>query len=139
MAPTIEQVMLGLEARLDTIPGLRTSATVRDAINPPFAMVGPPDIPEYRETFKRGRYRLQFTVTVLVSKVVDRVGQMRLAAFASPTGASSVPSAIEADKTLGGIVEECWVTAYRNLGSEDVGAIGYYGGVFDVAVISAGV
>lgn len=42
MAPTIEQVMLGIEARLDTITGLRTSEYSADQINPPQAIVGVP-------------------------------------------------------------------------------------------------
>lgn len=138
MAPTILQVMDGIEARLATIAGLRTAAHVEDAINPPAAVVGVPDIGEYRATFGRGRFQLDPTVTVFVSAAYSRAGQRLLAAYADVTGATSVPAAIEGDRTLGGIVEECHVLDFRVLGLEEVGAIGYYGGVFSLRVVATG-
>lgn len=131
--------MLGIETRLATISGLRTSEITPDQINPPQAIVGVPDIPEYRLTFGRGRFQLAPTVTVLVSAALDRIGQLKLASYANATGASSIPAAIEGDRTLGGIVEECFVEDFRVLGFEEVGAIGYYGGVFQLRVVAPGV
>ncbi|PXY25152.1 hypothetical protein BAY59_24305 [Prauserella coralliicola] len=137
-APTIEQIMQGIEARLQTISGLRTSPYVKDTINPPFAVVGVPDIPEYHMTFKKGRFRLAPTVTVLVSAALDRVGQMKLAGYANPTGPTSISSAIEGDRRLGGVVEECFVSNFRVLGVEEINAIGYYGGEFELTVVAEG-
>lgn len=139
MAPTIEQVMQGIEARLETIAGLRVTAYIADQVNPPAAVVGVPDIPDYRLTFGRGRFRLAPTVTVLVSASLDRTGQAKLASFANPTGSTSIPAAIEGDRTLGGVVEECFVSSFRVLGLDEVGQIGYYGGVFDLSVVAPGV
>lgn len=137
-APSIEQVMTGIEARLATIPGLRTAPYVKDSVSVPFAVVGVPDIPEYRITFGKGRFRLTPTVTVLVSAALDRVGQLRLAAYANPDGVSSIAAAIEGDRTLGGVVEECYVSSFRVLGMEEVGAIGYYGGLFELEAVARG-
>ncbi|MEU8379776.1 hypothetical protein [Streptosporangium sp. NPDC048865] len=139
MATTIADLMLGIEARLATVPGLRTSAIAPDQINPPTAIVGVPPIEAYRETMRRGTYVVEMTVTVLVSAAIDRVGQMLLAEYASPVGERSIPAAIEADRTLGGIAQECVVDSFRPLGLEEYGAIGYYGGTFGLRVAASGI
>lgn len=138
MAPTIEQVMLGIEARLHTIAGLRATEYAADQINPPHAIVGVPPIPRYHATMARGTFEIEPTVTILVSAAVDRVGQLKLAGYANPTGASSVLAALEADKTLGGVVDDCYVVDFRPLGLQEVGVIGYYGGVFTLRAIAEG-
>lgn len=138
MASTIEQIMLGVETRLQTISGLRASEIVPDQINPPHALVGVPPIPNYRLAMGRGSYELGLTVTVLVSSAVDRVGQLALAGYASITGPTSIPLAIEGDRTLGGVVSDCIVTSFRPLGLDEVGVISYYGGVFDLKCIVPG-
>lgn len=137
-APTILQIMQGIETRLATISGLRTRDISPDQISPPCAIVGVPPIPEYRATFGRGRFRLAPTVTVLTSAALDRAGQQKLAGYADPTGTQSIAAAIEADRTLGGIVEECHVIDFRPLGREEVGLIGYYGGEFTLHVMAPG-
>lgn len=139
MAATIEQIMQGIETRLATISGLRVSDTTPDQINPPQAFVGVPNIPNYHGTMGRAKFPIEPTVTVLVSATLDRVGQLKLASYANPTGDSSIVAAIEADRTLGGIVDDCIVDSFRPLGLEEVGLIGYYGGVFALRVIARGV
>lgn len=143
MAPTIEQIMDGIEARLDTIPGLRASdinpGSVNVSGNASAAIVGVPPVTNYHATFGSGRMTLDdITVTVLVSSAHDRTGQKRLAGFANPTGTTSVKAAIEADKTLGGVVDDCVVVSFRPLGLEEVGVIGYFGGVFTLRAIAIG-
>ncbi|RZQ59834.1 hypothetical protein [Amycolatopsis suaedae] len=138
MAPSLTQIMDGIETRLKTIPGLRVTAYVADQINPPAAVVGVPDVPEYRLTMGRGRFELRFTVTVLVSAALDRVGQRALASYADVAGPNSVPAAIDGDRRLGGLVEECHITSFRVLGLDEVGQIGFYGGEFAVRVVAPG-
>lgn len=137
-ATTIPAVMAGIETRLKTITGLRTAAYAADQVNPPMAIVAPPAIDNYRATFARGQFVLEPEVYVLVSASLDRVGQTALAGFASPVGAGSIPAAIEGDRTLGGVVSDCVVQSFRPLGVEEVGVIGYYGGVFTLMVIANG-
>lgn len=137
-ATAVLDVMRGIETRLQTITGLRTASYVADQINPPQAVVGVPPIEDYRATMKRGRWQLQPQVYIFVSAVLDRAGQAALAGYANVTGSTSIPAAIEGDRTLGGIVEDCVVDAFRPLGMEEVGLIGYYGGVFDLRVIAPG-
>lgn len=138
MATTLLAVMDGIEVRLQTITDLRTSEWTPASISPPHAFVGVPAIDEYRTTFGRGRWSLDPTVTVLVGAQLDRPGQRALAEFASPTGARSIPAAIEADRTLGGVVDECYVVSFRPLGIEEVGEIGYFGGEFSLHVVGRG-
>lgn len=136
-APTILQVMQGIETRLATISGLNTSEFVSDQVSVPCAIVGIPPI-NYRETMQKGKFSLAPTVTVLVSAALDRNGQIQLAGYANPTGSTSIIVAIEGDKTLGGVVDDCIVWDFRPLGMEEVGLIGYYGGVFELRVIATG-
>lgn len=139
MAPTIEQVMLGIETRLATISGLRVTEYIADQINPPAAVVGVPEIDSYHATMGRGRFTISPTVTVFTSAAYDRVGQLKLASYANPTGSSSIVVAIEGDKTLGGVVDDCIVVSFRPLGLEEVGVIGFYGGEFTLQAIASGV
>lgn len=138
MAPTIQAVMEGIEARLATIAGLRSAAIIPDQITVPQAVVGVPSIPMYHQTMGMGRFRLEPTVTVFVSTSLDRIGQMKLAGYANPTGASSIRAAIEGDRTLGGVVDDCIVTDFQSLGMVTVGAIEYLAGQFTLQVIATG-
>jgi hypothetical protein len=137
MAATIAQVMQGIEARLATIEGLRTKDVTPDQISPPCAFVGVPPM-DYRLTMGRASYLIKPTITVLVSAAWDRVGQLKLAGYANPTGSTSVIAAIEGDRTLGGIADDCVVDDFEPLGMEEVGAIGYYGGRFSMRVVLDG-
>lgn len=130
--------MDALESRLQTISGLRTAAYMAEQINPPQAIIGVPEVENYHATFLRGRMNLEFQVWVLVSGSLDRVGQRLLADYADPASSTSVVKAIETDKTLGGTVNDCIVLSFRPLGTEEVGQLGYFGGVFDVRVIADG-
>lgn len=136
---TIQEVMEGIEARLETIEGLRVAAYVADQINPPQAIVGVPPVPDYRRVFgPAGQLMIEPTITILVSAALDRVGQMKLASYVDKTGAQSVFAAIDADKTLGLTDVDCQVKSFQPLGLRDVGLIGYYGGVFQLACIATG-
>jgi hypothetical protein len=137
-AATLLDIMDGLEARLATVSGLRTTDVSPGQISPPCAIVGVPDIPEYRTTMTRGYWRPDPSITVLVSATLDRIGQRLLAEFAAPSGTRSIAAAIEADRTLGGRVDECYVASFRPLGLDEVGLIGYFGGVWTVTVSAPG-
>jgi hypothetical protein len=135
---TITAVMDGLETRLATIAGLRVSDVKPGQINPPQAVIGVPEIPEYYAAMKRGSMSITPTITVLTSTNVDRVGQRALAAYADPSGDSSIVAALMADPTLGGACDDCIVTTFRPLGLDEVGAIGYFGGIWTVTVTGSG-
>src|SRR5207244_12318757 len=106
-APTIQQVLSGIETRLKTISGLRTNAYLSYALNPPQSVVDFPVDIDYHAAFAHGLFRFEPTVIILVSANVDRVGTAALGAYASPTGTNSIHAAIEGDRTLGGVVDDC--------------------------------
>jgi hypothetical protein len=142
MAATIDQIMAGIKARLDTIASLRAYDYAPD--NPVIPKGGAaafplvPAIPSYRETMRRGTYTIPFQVALLTGSQLDRVGQQRLAAYASPTGTDSVREAIEGDKTLGGLAHDTIVDSFDPNGLQEVGLVPYYGGTFAVRVIASG-
>lgn len=138
MAATIAEIMTGLKTRLATISDLQAYDYAPDDPVPPCAFPLVPPIPSYRDTMQRGRYVLTYRVVVLTGAQLDRAGQVRLAEFASQTGTSSIRAAIEGDRTLGGLVEECVVDSFSPDGLEEVGLVNYYGGTFLVRVVARG-
>jgi hypothetical protein len=143
MAATLEQVMDAVEAALNALPNLRVIDYVPDSVpvsgSASAAIIPVPAVPSYRETFGRGKYILTVDVIVLVSPLLDRTGQRKLAAYANQTGDSSLRAAIEADRTLGGVVDHAHLESFEPLGMEEVGLIRYYGGRFTIKIAATGV
>lgn len=142
-APTIVQIMDAIEAKIVAGgTGLTFNEVISDAMVTPAGFVELPDIPNYRESFgPNGKIKYEpIQVTVLVEKLISRVGLRLLAGLASPQGATSVRAAMEAggDKTLGGLVDECIVLDYRMLTAAEVGQYGFVGGAFGLRVIALG-
>ncbi len=138
-APTIGQILAGVETQLQTISGLRTAQYVPDQVNPPQAVVDFPGDITYHTAFHHGQFTIEPTVILLVSKTVDRVGTAALAAYASPTGTNSIHLAIELDRTLGGVVDDCFVVHFRRLTQTEIDALLFFGGVFTLRVVAKGV
>jgi len=134
MTTTIAQIIAGIETRLLTISGLRTNDISPGQIEPPCAIVGVPPIDDYNATLSSYHWDVSPTITVFTSAAMDRAGQLALCDYADHTGTKSIRAAIDADKTLGGIVEYCVVKSFRPLGLQEVGVVGYYGGVFELDV-----
>jgi hypothetical protein len=123
----------GIAANLSTITGLRVSAFVPDNINPPLAIVTPQNI-EYHRSFQNGLNTYSFIVSVFVGRVSERSAQNTLDAYCSPTGSSSIKSAIESDRTLQGRAYDLVVSDMRNYGSVTIGENTYLTAEFDCAV-----
>ncbi|MGW3808853.1 hypothetical protein [Micromonospora sp. NPDC005113] len=139
MATYIDQVMAALGTRLNTISGLRGLPIAPDNPSPPCAFPLVPDIPSYREAMQRGTYVVTYQVALLTGAQLDS-GQKALARYASPTGSTSIRAVLEdGDKTLGGLIDDLVVDGFTSRGLEEVGLVGYYGGLFQVRVIASGV
>lgn len=110
-----------------------------DQINPPQAVVPMPHIPAYHHTFKKGKMSISAQVIVITSKAYDRTGQESLATYMDAGGANSVATAIEADSTLGGLVDDCTVMSSIAMTPEQVGEVGYYGATFTLDIIANGI
>jgi len=103
------QVRDGLKTRLQTITGLRAYDLIPDTVVPPCAVVGQLDF-TFDIDNARGLDQAQVDVLVIVQRSSERAGQDKLDAYLAGTGASSIKTAIEGDRTLGGTVNTLRVT-----------------------------
>lgn len=130
---SVSQLRTGIATRMATITGLRTSATVPDNPRPPVAVVIPDRI-EYDLDARRGADRFYFVVTLLVARADDRAAQDKLDGYL--VGPTSIKTAVEGDRTLGGVADTCRVTEVRNYSSVPVGDTLYLGAQLVVEVIA---
>jgi hypothetical protein len=132
---TVSQIRDGLAANLATISGLRTSATVPDNPNPPIAIVEPTSV-NYDTTFGRGLDEYLFKITVIAGRADERSGQTKLDGYCNPSGSLSVKTAVESDKTLGGVVQNLRVSGLSTYGSITIAETPYLAAEFAVTVYS---
>jgi hypothetical protein len=130
---SITAIRAGLATRLGSITGLRSGPTIPDNVNPPYAIISPSSV-DYHRAFNNALSTYNFNVMVVVGRVSERTSQNSLDAYCSPTGTSSIRVAIEADRTLGGVVFDTMVTGMRNYGSVTIGETNYLAAEFDIAV-----
>lgn len=135
--PELQRVMGGLATQVAKT-GLRMTDHVPGKINPPQGVVTVPPV-DYEVDFAHSRAVLIVTVTVLVSKTMDQQGQHALAAYADVSGDKSVKAIIDANRSLGGLVDDCHVSKFRPLGITEVGHLGYFGGEFTIPISIRGV
>lgn len=131
-------VLRALRTTLRGVQGLNVSLGITGQINPVHAAVGVPSIPDYRQAFAGARMLIQPTITLFTSAAFDEIGTLRMAEYISPSGPKSIFAAIEEDKTLGGLVEQCRVTSFDTLSPDEIGSIGYFGGTFFVDIMARG-
>jgi hypothetical protein len=110
---SITDLRTALATNLATITGLRTSAEMPDNPNPPIAIVRPTAV-EYNQAMRKGLTKYSFAVVVIVGRAEERTAQRNLDAYCSSTGTSSIKTAVETDRTLGGNAYDCQVTEMRN-------------------------
>jgi hypothetical protein len=84
----------------------------------------------------RGLDEFTFKVTLLVGRADVRTAQRSLDAYCSSSGTSSVKSAIESDRTLGGKANDLRVTALSTYGSVTIADTTYLAAEFAVTVYS---
>jgi len=132
---SISAIRSALATNLATISGLRSGAFIPDLVNPPYAIVAPASV-AYNKALSNGLTEYNFTVTVIVGRVSERTAQSNLDAYCSPTGTSSIKSAIESNRTLGGVAYDLRVTNMRNYGSTTIGETTYLAAEFDLVVYS---
>jgi len=106
---TLAELRAGIETRLATIPNVVTSAYMLD--NPPdltLQVMGPDQV-DYDQAAARGHDNWVFVVQGFSGSPASQAAQMNLDEWLAPTGTNSVKAAIEGDRSLGGIVDDCWV------------------------------
>lgn len=135
---SITDLRKGIAANLATIRGLRTGNTVPDQPNPPVAIVSPDSTPvTFDIAMNRGLDQFRFTVTVIVGRADERSAQNALDAYCAGSGASSIKQAIELDRTLGGVANDCRVTEISSYGSISINETQYLAAEFLVTVYAS--
>lgn len=133
---TLDQVRLGLETRLNTIPGIKAWGMIPDALDPPSIIIPPPTVTSYFGSLSGapGYFDASFEVAVLVSSATD-VNQLQLLPFLERTGSSSIFATLMGDTTLGGLNVEAKPVSSRPLGKTEIGNVSYFGASVTINVI----
>jgi hypothetical protein len=135
---SITAIRLGLENNLKRISGLRTASQAPDLVNPPIAIVQPDSIPvRFDVAMNRGLDEFRFIITVLAHRADERSAQNKLDTYCAGSGEFSVKQAVEYDRTLGGVVNDCRVTEISSYGSISVNEIQYTAAEFIVVVYAS--
>lgn len=130
----IEAIQQGMANAAGTIAGLRCFPALPGSINPP--TFAPVEFElSYHGTFSPARGLTEIMFTCGVYAPDSDAGRKLLLPFIAEAGASSIPAALEADKTLGGVARTLIVQrvrgAYRLY---EIGAVSYLGAMIDVKV-----
>jgi len=129
---SITDIRDGIATNLATISGLRTSAELPDQPSPPIAVVQLNNV-TYDQAFQGGLVLYNFTITVIVGRVAERVAQQRLNAFAS-TGSGGIKAALQSDRTLGGHAFDVKLQEMTNIGAITLGEQQYLAAEFAAIV-----
>ena len=129
---SITDIRDGIATNLATISGLRTSAELPDQPSPPIAVVQLNNV-TYDQAFQGGLVLYNFTITVIVGRVAERVAQQRLNAFAS-TGTGGIKAALQSDRTLGGHAFDVKLQEMTNIGAITLGEQQYLAAEFAAIV-----
>jgi len=93
-----------LKSNLQTITNMRVYDTIPDIVTPPCAVVGQLDF-TFDIDNMRGLDQASVDVYVIVQRISERTGQDKLDNFLAGSGNGSIKTAIESDRTLGGLVD----------------------------------
>jgi hypothetical protein len=117
MSYSVTEIKTGISNALATIPGLRAYAQQPDNINAPFAWPMLDSI-TYNGAMRGGLVTHIF-VSVVVGRSAERTAQTALDGYLSYEGTTSVRAALEADRSLGGVVQNLLVESASNISTMD--------------------
>jgi len=92
-----------LKANLQTITNMRVYDQIPDVIVPPCAVVGQLDF-TFDIDNQRGLDQASVDVYVIVQRISERSGQEKLDLLLAGSGNGSIKTALESDRSLGGLV-----------------------------------
>lgn len=99
----ISKVRDAIGKNIESISGIRIYDTIPDVVVPPCAIVGQLDF-TFDVDNARGLDQASVDVFVIVQRISERAGQDKLDELLGGTGNKSIKTAIESDRTLGGLV-----------------------------------
>ena len=99
----ISKVRDNLGKNIEKITGMRVYDRIPDVVVPPCAVVGQLDF-TFDVDNARGLDQASVDIFVIVQRISERAGQDKLDQLLAGTGSKSIKTAIESDRTLGGLV-----------------------------------
>ena len=99
----ISKVRDALGKNIESISGIRVYDSIPDVPVPPAAIVGQLDF-TYDINNARGLDQASVDIFVIVQRISERAGQDKLDELLAGTGNKSIKTAIESDRSLGGLV-----------------------------------
>jgi hypothetical protein len=105
----IADIREALAVAMRVIPGMQCSPYLLSNPTPPCAQVSRGPV-NYDQAMQGGVHRPTFTVTAFVALVSDTGAQKLLDRYLAADGDLSIKQALEADRTLGGLVQDLHVT-----------------------------
>lgn len=130
-------VATALAAALDDLVGSSSNVHKHPVSNPAVpCFIVMPKPADYDLTSRGGSHRQAWTVRFLVGAADLRVGfETKLYAAMAPSGTGSVKATLEADKTLGGVVDTLRVVRHEEPGIYEYGGVELLGVDFEVDVV----
>lgn len=122
----------GIAANLASVSGLRVADTIPDNPSPPIAVLSLNNV-VYDGAYAGGLVIYNFTLSIIVGRVSERIAQNRLDTYIS-TGEGSIKKAIETDKSLGNSAYDVRVSEMTNVGAVTIGDANFLACDFLVAV-----
>jgi hypothetical protein len=83
---------------------------------------------------RQGLTQYNFVITVIVGRAAEREAQRKLDLYCENTGAYSVKSAVESNRTLSGVVYDLRVVSTGSIGSIQINDQTYLAAEFTVTV-----
>lgn len=137
MSDPITDAMQALAAAFSGITGLSTYALPPGAIEVPAVVVSMPagELGDFSPVMDAGAMDLNLVVNVFVQWGDDEEAWSQLLPYLSPSGTHSLFAAVNADPTLGGVVDSALIGQPTNLGPYTWGQLQYLGAEFPVEVL----
>ena len=131
---SITAIRQGIEANLETISGFRAYSEIPENPQTPCAVVTLNNI-DYDLAFQKGLTEFSFTITVIVGRFSVVQAQQNLNDYANNSGAKSIKTAIESDRTLSGSAVDVRLVSMNSISALDLNdGNNYLGMEFSVTV-----
>lgn len=135
---SLSAIRTALANQIGTLTGLRTLPEAKDQISPPVAVILPGQpVVTYGQTMD-GAFIVNLRILIAISDAPpDEKVQRALDAYlgiGANAGTSSIPAAIMADPTLGGVVHFAEPLTAGNYGQISYNGITYFGSRIEVSI-----
>lgn len=119
----LDDIAAALAHQIDSIEGITGLAAWPDSVDPPVAIVDGPTEAVYELTFGNSAVEYLYDIDIVVD-ISARNGwpqaQSELRPFLSSRGSQSIPQALLAGGTYGGLIDALWITGSRLHGQLDI-------------------